>query len=54
MSKIDSVIADVDAVIERLSGVQNQLRELKADAEAVEKARDKLRSRRTPKKDTSN
>ncbi len=43
MSKLDSVIADVEAVIERLGGVHNRLKELKEEAEAVEKARDKLR-----------
>ncbi len=44
VSKIDSVIADVEAVIERLGGVHNRLKELKEEAEAVEKARDKLRA----------
>ncbi len=53
MSKIESVIADVDAAIEKLSDVQNRLRELKTDAEAVEKARDKLRSPKTPKRNPS-
>ncbi len=47
MSKIDSVIADIEAVIEKLGGVQSRLREIKDDAEAVEKARDSLRG---PKK----
>ncbi len=53
MSKIDGVIADVEAAMEKLSDVQNRLRELKTDAEAVEKARDKLRSSKTPKRDAS-
>ncbi len=43
MSKIDSVIAEVESVLEKLSNVQNRLREIKEDSEAVEKARDNLR-----------
>ena len=43
MRKIDGVIADVESVIEKLNGVQSRLREIKVDAEAVEKARDELR-----------
>ena len=51
MSKIDRVIADVESVLEKLGGVQNRLRELKSDAEAVEKARDSLRKPRSKKGD---
>ena len=51
MSKIDNVIAEVELVLEKLSGVQNQLKEIKSDAQAVEKARDNLR-RPKPKKDS--
>ena len=47
MSKLDRVIADVESVLEKLGGVQNRLRELKGDAEAVEKARDSLRKPRS-------
>ncbi len=43
MRKIDGVIADVESVIEKLNSVQSRLREIKVDAEAVEKARDGLR-----------
>ena len=50
MSEIDSVIADVQSVLETLSGVHSRLRELKEDSEAVEKARDKLRAQKTPRK----
>ena len=53
MSKLDSVMADIDAAIERLNDVQSRLRELKTDAEAVEKARDKLRGPRPSKKTPS-
>ena len=52
MSKLDRVIADVESVLEKLGGVQNRLRELKDDAEAVEKARDGLRKPRSKKGDT--
>lgn len=51
MSKLDRVIADVESVIEKLGGVQNRLRELKDASEAVEKARDGLRKRRSKKDD---
>jgi hypothetical protein len=49
VSKIELVIADVETVIEKLSGVQNRLREIKDDAEAVEKARDSLRTPKSKK-----
>ncbi len=50
MSKIDGIIADLEAVIDKLGGVNNRLKELKEETEAIEKARDKLRSHKTPKK----
>ncbi len=53
MSKIDGVIADVGAAIEKLNDVQNRLRELKIETESVEKARDQLRRSKTPKKGAS-
>jgi uncharacterized membrane protein len=43
VSKLELVMADVETVIEQLSSVQSRLREIKDDAEAVEKARDSLR-----------
>jgi C4-type Zn-finger protein len=49
VSKIDSVIADVEAVIERLGDVHSRLKELKEEAEAVEKARERLRGQRAKK-----
>jgi hypothetical protein len=49
VSKIDGVIAEIESVLEKLGGVQTRLREIKDDAEAVEKARDSLR-RPKPKK----
>ncbi len=52
MSKLDRVIADVESVLEKLGGVQSRLRELKGDAEAVEKARDSLRKPRSKKGDS--
>ena len=53
MSKLDSVMADIDAAIEKLNDVQNRLRELKTDAQEVERARDKLRGPRPSKKPPS-
>lgn len=53
MSKLDSVIADVEAVMERLGGVHSRLKELKEEAEAVEKAREKLRGPRPRKGEKS-
>ncbi len=47
MSKIDSVIAEVEAALEKLTSVQGRLRELKDDSEAIEKARDRLRAPRS-------
>jgi hypothetical protein len=52
VSKLDRVIADVESVLEKLGGVQNRLRELKNDYEAVEKARDSLRRSKSKKDDT--
>ena len=49
MSKVDIVIADVESVIEKLGSVQTRLREMKHDAEAVEKARDRLRRPKSKK-----
>jgi len=49
VSKVDIVIADVESVIEKLGSVQSRLREIKHDAEAVEKARDRLRRPKSKK-----
>jgi flagellin-like hook-associated protein FlgL len=49
VSKLDSVIAEVESVLEKLGGVQNRLREIKEDSQAVEKARDSLRRPRSKK-----
>ncbi len=54
MSKIDNLIADIESVVEKLGGVQNRLREMKEDSEAVEKARDKLRRHRDRRNDKNN
>jgi dsDNA-specific endonuclease/ATPase MutS2 len=43
-------MADLETVIEKLSSVQSRLREIKDDAEAVEKARDSLRTPNSKKK----
>ena len=51
VSKFESIITDVEAVLEKLGGVQSRLKEMKEEAEAVEKARDRLRGRKPPKKD---
>jgi len=51
VSKIESVIAEVETVLEKLGGVQSRLREIKDDSEAVEKARDGLRKPRSKKND---
>jgi len=51
VSKIESVIAEVETVLEKLGGVQSRLREIKDDSEAVEKARDDLRKPRSKKND---
>jgi hypothetical protein len=50
VSKIDSLISDVESAIETLAGVNARLREMKEDTEAVEKARDRLRGRKRSKK----
>ena len=52
MSKIESVIAEVETVLEKLGSVQNHLREIKDDFEAVEKARNNLRKPRSKKDDS--
>lgn len=49
MNKIDSVIAEVATAIEKLSTVQDHLRELKENVESIEKARDNLRSKKSKK-----
>ena len=51
MSKIDSVIAEVESVLEKLGNVQSRLREIKDDSEAVEKARNSLRRPKSKKGD---
>ncbi len=49
MSKINTLISDVESALEKLSVVYNGLKELKEEIEAVENARDRLRGK--PKKD---
>ena len=43
VSKIDDVIAEVEQAMQKLAGVKDQLREIKNDAQSVERARDNLR-----------
>jgi hypothetical protein len=50
MSKIDTMIADLESVLERLGEIHGRLKEYKDEIEAVERARDKMRGRK-PKKD---
>ena len=51
MSKLESVIGDLEHVLERLNGIRDGLKQMKNESEAIEKARDTLRGRRRPKKD---
>jgi hypothetical protein len=51
MSKYDAFIGDLDHILEKLNGIRDGLKQLKEEAEAVEKARDTLRGRRRQKKD---
>ncbi|MBT3069953.1 hypothetical protein KKP04_03600 [Rhodomicrobium sp. Az07] len=53
MKKIDSLIVDIQSVIEKLSGINARLQEIKEENEAIERARDKLRSQKNVKKNGS-
>jgi hypothetical protein len=50
MSKINTLISDVETALEKLGVVYSGLKELKEEMEAVENARDRLRGKK-PKKD---
>ena len=50
MSKLEAVIGDLEHVLERLNGIRDGLKQIKDESEAVEKARDTLRGRRTAEK----
>jgi hypothetical protein len=53
MSKFDDFIGDLEQVLAKLSSLRDGLKQMKEDSEAIEKARDKLRPRRRPKRDGS-
>jgi len=53
MKKIDDLIVDIQAVIEKLGGINARLQEIKEENEAIEKARDKLRSQKNAKKNAN-
>jgi hypothetical protein len=53
MKKIDSLIVDIQSVIEKLTGINARLQEIKDENEAIERARDKLRSQKTVKKNSN-
>jgi hypothetical protein len=46
MSKLNTLISDVETAIERLNAVYAGLKELKEEIDAVEHARDRLRGRK--------
>ncbi|MBJ7533986.1 hypothetical protein JDN40_07715 [Rhodomicrobium vannielii ATCC 17100] len=50
MKKIDSLIVDIQSVIEKLAEINARLQEIKDENEAIERARDKLRSQKAVKK----
>lgn len=52
MSKFEIFIGELEQVLEKLTGIRDGLKQMKEESEAVEKARDALRGRRRPKKDT--
>jgi ABC-type enterochelin transport system substrate-binding protein len=54
MSKIDSLLSDVESAIEKLGDVYNGLKELKEEIDAVENARDRMRGRKSKKNDDPN
>ncbi len=51
MSKIDSLLSDVETALEKLGAVYNRLKELKEEIGAVEEARDRMRGRKSKKND---
>jgi prefoldin subunit 5 len=53
MKKIDSLIVEIQSVIEKLSGINARLHEIKEENEAIERARDRLRSQKNIKKNTN-
>jgi hypothetical protein len=46
MSKIDSLLSEVESALERLNAVYTGLKALKEEIDAVENARDRLRGRK--------
>jgi hypothetical protein len=50
MNKVDTAIADLESILEKLGDIHSRLKEYKDEVEAVERARDKMRGRK-PKKD---
>jgi uncharacterized protein YhaN len=51
MSKFDACIGDLDEALAKLAGLRENLKQMKEESEAVEKARDNLRRRRRTKKE---
>jgi hypothetical protein len=52
MSKLEAVIGDLEHVLQRLNGIRDGLKQMKNESEAIEKARDTLRGRGRPKRDS--
>jgi hypothetical protein len=51
MSKINTLLTDVEAALEKLGAVYVALKELKEEIDAVENARDRMRGRKPRKSD---
>lgn len=51
MSKLNNLLSDVETAIEKLNAVYIGLKELKAEIDAVENARDRMRGRKPKKSD---
>jgi uncharacterized membrane protein len=51
MSKFETIINDLEQVLEKLSGLREGLKQLQEESQAVENARATLRGRRRTKKD---
>jgi hypothetical protein len=54
MSKIDSLLTDVEVALEKLGAVYIALKELKEEIASVENARDRLRGRKPRRGDKPN
>lgn len=54
MNKVDTAIADLESVLEKLGEIHGRLKEYKGEIEAVERARDKMRGRKPKKDDRAN